>query len=276
MDRSPDDGTTPGDDAGASAPAPSSSAATSGAQILAFPTGARVRGAAPPAPPAEAAPGGRTLSVEPPPGRFVGIRRDPTTGWTELSGVELDSAAAELEALGLRRTPDGRHAGVVGRGDFRLVLATWSDLLDQGPGRRASAPAVGRREAPRASASRTARSAGGPAGVDGCPICGRRPERMVGSDLGLATDFPELVCPDCDRRARDAGGLPLPSAPAPGAAPNPVYIDGQRCWRLYRFGGWVTLLDRHGARSFADFLDRARQSRRPREPADPSPDDAGR
>jgi hypothetical protein len=34
---------------------------------------------------------------------------------------------------------------------------------------------------------------------------------------------------------------------------NPVFVDGAQCWRRYRFGGYVTMLDPERCASLEDF-----------------------
>ena len=96
-----------------------------------------------------------------------------------------------------------------------------------------------------------------------CPICG-------GEDGGNHPTYPNLVCEECDRRAVNAEGdepwygwrpenepdsedgvIKVP----PDQGENPVYIDGQKCWRRYRFGGWVTMLDKDDCGSIEEFYE---------------------
>ena len=68
-------------------------------------------------------------------------------------------------------------------------------------------------------------------------------------------NYPNAVCAECDKRALNSEGRParhiLQIVPPDKAADyvfaddgdNPVFIDGIKCRRRYKFGGWVTMRD---------------------------------
>jgi len=95
-----------------------------------------------------------------------------------------------------------------------------------------------------------------------CPICGRELQNKGG--------YPNPVCDDCDERAVNADGDPaeygfeyLDREPESGGGiqmepqtgDNPVFVDGEKCWRRYRHGGWVTMKDEHDCDSLEEFLE---------------------
>lgn len=81
----------------------------------------------------------------------------------------------------------------------------------------------------------------------GCPICGDEP-----AYIDFST-YPYEVCSDCDKKAVNEDGQKARSDPKGDWGDNPVYVDGEKCWRRYRFGGWVTMKDMHDCESLEEF-----------------------
>lgn len=99
-----------------------------------------------------------------------------------------------------------------------------------------------------------------------CSICGSELP-----DPSFALNYPNMVCDECDSRAVGADnrepwhGYPPGEAPEtepgtilmpPDHGENPVFVNGIKCWRRYKFGGWVTLRDAFDCRTLRDFYDR--------------------
>lgn len=94
-----------------------------------------------------------------------------------------------------------------------------------------------------------------------CPICG--------TDMGKGeSSYPNRVCNICDLRAvNEEGEEPWHGRPPDekseelttyvpsNSGENPVFIDGQKCWRRYRFGGWVTMVDEQDCESLERFYE---------------------
>lgn len=104
-----------------------------------------------------------------------------------------------------------------------------------------------------------------------CAICGGALEQ-ISPDMTSA--YPNLVCWECDVKAEtsdgeepkqgsayqekvkaeaeDPGSVNFPANPGD----NPVFIDGQKCWRRYRFGGYVTRLDQFDCDDIWEFREK--------------------
>lgn len=113
-----------------------------------------------------------------------------------------------------------------------------------------------------------------PPGVpeEACAICG---EPFDEYDAEIAANYVNLVCSSCDDRAVTTEGEPpeygneyldedsiveaddgTPTIRAsPDVGDNPVFIDGQKCWRRYRFGGWITRRDDHDCETLEEFFE---------------------
>jgi len=93
-----------------------------------------------------------------------------------------------------------------------------------------------------------------------CAICNQEIEHQ---------HRPFQVCGKCDTRAVNASGesprtdqddteikmegnVVLIEDGGDGGE-NPVFIDGMKCWRLYKYGGWITSMDPFDCETMEEF-----------------------
>lgn len=84
-----------------------------------------------------------------------------------------------------------------------------------------------------------------------CAIC-----NQALPDPDFARNYPNLVCRACDARALNAAGEPASFESMHDYDDNPVFIDGNKCWRRYRFGGHITMRDEFDCADLGEFYDR--------------------
>jgi len=67
-----------------------------------------------------------------------------------------------------------------------------------------------------------------------CSICNVPLEPFLGR-------YPNSVCRECDSRAVNSEGKVPYFDSLHDMGDNPIFIDGKKCWRRYRFGGYITV-----------------------------------
>ena len=80
--------------------------------------------------------------------------------------------------------------------------------------------------------------------------------------------YNNIVCVKCDKKALSKNGDKAEHMINKIKSPtmndyletddgdNPVYIDGKKCWRRYKFGSWVTMLDPYDCDSIEEFYEK--------------------
>lgn len=84
-----------------------------------------------------------------------------------------------------------------------------------------------------------------------CSICGKDL-----AEPAFARNYPNFVCRECDDRAVNSRGEPPEWYSQHDSGENPVFIDGKKCWRRYRYGGYITMLDDMDCQDIGEFYDK--------------------
>lgn len=103
-----------------------------------------------------------------------------------------------------------------------------------------------------------------------CAVCGSLHE-----DPAFASSYVTMVCGECEARAVNSWGNRPVHGPADlveeddtlvirdwgDHGDNPVFIDGHKRWRRYKFGGFVTMRDLWDSPDISSFYDKVLQAR---------------
>jgi|CZKY01.1.fsa_nt_gi hypothetical protein len=92
---------------------------------------------------------------------------------------------------------------------------------------------------------------------NGCAVCG---EQVTGFLARFVAEYPHLVCRECKTRAVNSSGIRPPRS-AQMDSSVPVYIDGYKCWRQWRFSNFVMMRDFYDSNTRDEFYFRAKRER---------------